>query len=572
MSKIELDASDETPAEHKGDGPGAPANAGAAPANQASLNAGEGADNDAGKDVSEDAGKGAGNDVAKDASEDAGKDATGDAGKDASEAAAKGTRNDAEKEAGKGRTESAAKDATQDAAPAAAKDTPADHAKGARDAGTPLAELLRPANLDEVVGQDALLGADGRLRRMIEAGELASIIFWGPPGTGKTTIARLLAKACGMEFEPVSAVFDGVAELRKVFARAQERATGGQRTLLFVDEVHRFNKAQQDGLLPRVEDGTVTLVGATTENPSFALNAALLSRAQVMVLERLSVDALERILVRVEARSGAPLPIDNEARAALKAMADGDGRYLLNMAAQLVSRAPGGAGQDADQDTGETSRRIGARELAGIVAGRAPVFDRAGEQHYNLMSALHKTLRGSDADAALYWLARMFAGGEDPHYILRRLTRFASEDIGLAEPEALVRSLSAWQAYERLGSPEGELAIAGLVIYLATAPKSNASYVALKTAVKAAQSTGSLMPPAHILNAPTGLMKDLGYGRDYAYDHDDPDGFSGQDGFPDEMERVRFYRPVERGFERDIAKRLAYWDRLREKKSRSKQQ
>jgi putative ATPase len=421
----------------------------------------------------------------------------------------------------------------------------------------PLAELLRPKVLDDVVGQDALIGEGGRLARMLDAGDLASIIFWGPPGTGKTTIARLLADAAGMVFEPVSAVFDGVADLRKVFLRAAERQRSGQRTLLFVDEVHRFNKAQQDGLLPRVEDGTVTLVGATTENPSFALNGALLSRAQVMVLERLSSEALETLLGRVEAHIGAMLPLQAEARQALLAMADGDGRYLLNMASSLTSLA-------AVPDQAP----IGVNDLTGIVAGRAPAFDRAGDQHYNLMSALHKTLRGSDADAALYWLSRMFAGGEDAHYILRRLTRFASEDIGLAEPQALPRALSAWQAYERLGSPEGDLAIASLVIYLATAPKSNAAYVALKSAKRAAASTGSLMPPAHILNAPTKLMKDIGYGADYAYDHDDPDGFSGQNGFPDEMPRQRFYAPMERGYEREIAKRLAYWDRLRAEKQR----
>ena len=378
---------------------------------------------------------------------------------------------------------------------------------------------------------------------------LASIILWGPPGSGKTTIARLLAGAGGLHFEALSAVFSGVADLRKQFDAASKRHVLGEGTLLFIDEIHRFNRAQQDGFLPYVEDGTVILVGATTENPSFELNAALLSRCQVFVLNRLDNDALEALLGRAEAEVGGALPLDREARAALKAMTDGDGRYVLNLAEELFALEPGPA--------------LDTARLAEVVQRRAPLYDKSQEAHYNLISALHKSLRGPDTDAALYWLARMLAGGEDPRYIARRLVRFASEDVGLADPQALSQTLSAWQAYERLGSPEGDLAIAQLVIYLATAPKSNAAYKALGAAQRAAKETGSLAPPKHILNAPTGLMKELGYGAGYAYDHDTDEGFSGQDYFPDEMARASFYQPVDRGFEREIAKRLKYWNKLR---------
>lgn len=419
----------------------------------------------------------------------------------------------------------------------------------------PLADRLRPSTLDEVVGQAHILGPEGPIGRMVRARRLASMILWGPPGCGKTTIARLLAGHTDLHFAPLSAVFSGVADLRRVFEEARGRRAAGTGTLLFVDEIHRFNRAQQDGFLPFVEEGTVTLVGATTENPSFELNAALLSRCQVFVLHRLDDAALEGLLTRAEAATGRPLPLDPDARAALKAMADGDGRYALTLAEEVFALDP-----PAPLDT------------AGLAAGiqrRAPIYDKAQEGHYNLMSALHKSLRGSDTDAALYWLARMFAGGEDPRYIARRLTRFAVEDVGLADPQALPQAIAAWEAYERLGSPEGELAIAQLVIYLGTAPKSNAGYVAYKSAVDMAKRTGSLMPPKHILNAPTRLMKDLGYGKDYAYDHDTPEGFSGQNYFPDGMSRVEFYAPVERGFEREIRKRLDYWARLRAQSSHS---
>ncbi|CAA7615815.1 Replication-associated recombination protein A [Candidatus Terasakiella magnetica] len=416
----------------------------------------------------------------------------------------------------------------------------------------PLAERLRPRNLEEVVGQGHLLGPQAPLGRMLASGRLASFVLWGPPGCGKTTIARLLAERISLHFEPLSAVFSGVADLRKVFDTARKRREAGQGTLLFVDEIHRFNRAQQDGFLPYVEDGTVVLVGATTENPSFELNAALLSRCQVMVLHRLDDGALDALLARAETELGRPLPLDPDARAAVKAMADGDGRYLLNLAEDLAALPP--------------APILGPAQLAEAVQRRAPVYDKDREGHYNLISALHKSLRGSDTDAALYWMARMLTGGEDPLFIARRLTRFAVEDIGLADPNAVVQALAAWDVYERLGSPEGELALAQLVIYLGTAPKSNAAYTAFKAAMKAAKETGSLMPPAHILNAPTRMMKDLGYGQGYQYDHDDPDGFSGQNYFPDGLERRRFYKPVERGFERDVRKRLEYWDRLRTRK------
>ena len=416
----------------------------------------------------------------------------------------------------------------------------------------PLADRLRPRTLDEVVGQDHLLGPEKPIGRMRAAGTMSSIVLWGPPGTGKTTIARLLAKHTDLHFEPLSAVFSGVADLRKIFEAARGRRQAGQGTLLFIDEVHRFNRAQQDGFLPYVEDGTVILVGATTENPSFELNAALLSRAQVLVLHRLDDSALEELLVRAEVEEGKKLPLDDDARASLRAMADGDGRYQLNMAETLFALP-----LDKDMDTAA---------LADAVQRRMPLYDKSQEGHYNLISALHKSLRGSDTDAALYWFARMIDGGEDPNYIARRLLRFSVEDIGLADPQALTQAMAAWQAFERLGSPEGELALVQCVIYLATAPKSNAAYKAEKVSKQAARETGSLSPPMHILNAPTKMMKDLGYGDGYAYDHDAENGFSGQNYFPDGMNRQRFYQPKERGFERDIQKRLAYWDKLRQKK------
>ena len=418
------------------------------------------------------------------------------------------------------------------------------------DAPRPLADRMRPATLADVLGQDHLLGADRPIGRMVATGRISSMVLWGPPGTGKTTIARLLADETEFHFEPLSAVFSGVADLRKVFAAARDRRELGRGTLLFIDEIHRFNRAQQDGFLPYVEDGTVTLVGATTENPSFELNAALLSRAQVFVLARLDDAALDTLLRRAEDVADAQLPLDDDARASLRAMADGDGRYLLNMAEELFAMP--------------ATVVLDTAGLAAAVQRRAPVYDKSQEGHFNLISALHKSLRGSDSDASLYWLARMLAGGEDPRYICRRLARFAVEDIGLADPQALVQALACWEAYERLGSPEGELALAQCVIYLATAPKSNAGYRALGAATRSARETGSLMPPKHILNAPTDLMKDIGYGKDYVYDHDTEDGFSGQSYFPDGMERQNYYQPRDRGFEREIAKRLAWWDKLRQ--------
>ncbi len=419
--------------------------------------------------------------------------------------------------------------------------------------GQPLAERLRPKTLADIAGQDHLLGPEGSLTGMLNRHSLASLILWGPPGVGKTTIARLLAAQAALQFRQISAVFSGVADLKKVFEEAQRLRRGGRVTLLFVDEIHRFNRAQQDAFLPVVEAGTIVLVGATTENPSFALNGALLSRCQVFVLRRLDDSAMALLLARAEAEMARTLPLTQGARATLRAMADGDGRALLNMAEQIFA-LPADAMLDEEALTKTLSRR-------------AALYDRDREEHYNLISALHKSMRGSDADAALYWLARMLAGGEDPRYIARRVVRFAAEDIGLADPQALPQALAAWEAYERLGSPEGEVCIAQAVLYLATAPKSNAAYKALGAANRAARETGSLMPPAHILNAPTKLMKTLGYGAGYEYDHETEEGFSGQNYFPEGMGRPDFYRPVERGFEREILRRLAYWAKLREEKA-----
>lgn len=424
---------------------------------------------------------------------------------------------------------------------------------GALPKTAPLADKLRPAQLSEVIGQEHLTGPEGAIGRMVAAGKLSSMILWGPPGTGKTSIARLLADAVNMHYKPISAVFSGVADLKKAFAEAEAMARTGKQTLLFVDEIHRFNRAQQDGFLPFVESGLVTLVGATTENPSFELNAALLSRSQVMVLHRLDDAALATLLARAEEIMERPLPVTADAKAALISSADGDGRFLLNQAETLFSI--------------RIENPLDPAAMAALLQRRMPVYDKDREGHYNLISALHKSLRGSDPQAALYWMARMLVAGEEPLYVLRRLVRFASEDIGLADPQALVQCLAAKDAYEFLGSPEGEVAIVQACLYLATAPKSNAAYKAQKSAWKLARDTGSLMPPANILNAPTKLMKDIGYGAGYAYDHDSADGFSGANYWPDQVSPTQLYQPVERGFERKIIERLQYWDRLRARKT-----
>jgi putative ATPase len=418
----------------------------------------------------------------------------------------------------------------------------------------PLADRLRPQTLAEVIGQSKVLGPEAPLTVMLGAGALTSLIFWGPPGVGKTTIARLLAHETDLHFVQISAIFTGVPDLKKIFEAARIRHQNGQGTLLFVDEIHRFNKAQQDGFLPHMEDGTILLVGATTENPSFELNAAVLSRSQVLVLERLNMADLERLAQRAEKELDCALPLDESARVALLEMADGDGRALLNLIEQVAAW--------------ETNAKFDKATLATRLMRRAAQYDKNGDAHYNLISALHKSVRGSDPDAALYWFARMLEGGEDPRFLARRITRMAVEDIGLADPQAQAVCLQSWETYERLGSPEGELALAQAVTYLALAPKSNATYVAYKAARNSAKQTGSEPPPKHILNAPTSLMKDQGYGTGYAYDHDAEDGFSGQNYFPDTMQRPEFYAPVERGHERELKKRVDYFAKLRAKRDR----
>ena len=422
-----------------------------------------------------------------------------------------------------------------------------------KDAPRPLADRLRPTRLSEVVGQDHLVGPDGALTRLLRSGSLGSLIFWGPPGTGKTTVARLLAGETELHFEQISAIFSGVADLKKVFEAARGRRSTGRGTLLLVDEIHRFNRAQLDAFLPVTEDGTITLVGATTENPSFELNAALLSRARVLIFKALDEEAIGRLLARAEEMTGQALPLDEGARASLVRMADGDGRAALTLAEEIWRAAKPGEVFDSE----------GLQEL---VQRRAPIYDKGQEGHYNLISALHKTIRGSDPDAALYYLARMLDAGEDPLYIARRLVRAAVEDIGMADPQALVIANAAKDAFDFLGSPEGELALAQAALYLATAPKSNAAYTAYKAATRSAKDGGSLMPPKTILNAPTKLMKSIGYGAAYAYDHDEPDAFSGQDYWPEKLGRQRFYDPVDRGFEREIRKRLEWWDKLRKER------
>lgn len=426
--------------------------------------------------------------------------------------------------------------------------------EAARSGHRPLADRLRPASLAEVTGQPHLTGPDGAITRMIASGSLGSMIFWGPPGTGKTTVARLLAGETELAFDQISAIFSGVADLKKVFESARSRRMSGRQTLLFVDEIHRFNRAQQDSFLPVMEDGTIVLVGATTENPSFELNAALLSRARVLTFKPHDQESLESLLVRAEAETGKPLPLEPEARLSLLGMADGDGRAVLTLAEEVWRAAREGELFDVEA-------------LVKVVQRRAPVYDKGQDGHYNLISALHKSVRGSDPDAALYYLARMFDAGEDPLFLGRRLVRMASEDIGLADPQALVIANAAKDAYDFLGSPEGELALAQACVYLATAPKSNAVYTAYKSAMRAAKEGGSLLPPRHILNAPTKLMKAEGYSEGYLYDHDQPDAFSGQDYFPEVMGRKTFYDPPERGFERDLRKRLDFWSRLRKERS-----